>query len=918
MKYFISLAVLGVLFVSEASAQRVFGKLTDAAEQTPLSGATVLLLSSDTSVIPYQTVSSDKGEFEFKNIPEGKYLLSVSSIGHENFKKMLTLGSASINLGVVSVSRNIETLENVIVKAVSPPVVQKGDTTIYSASQFKVNQDASTEDLIKKMPGIQVDSKGKVTAQGEDVKKVTVDGKDFFGDDATATLRNLPAEIVDKIQVYDRQSEQSKFTGMDDGNDVKSINIVTQKDKRNGQFGKVYAGYGTDNHYKAGGMINFFNNDRRISVLGMSNNVNQRGFSDEGDGGSGGNGISKSNALGINFNDQLNKKLEVAGSYFFNNGNRSNNRILNRQNFIGEDSTQYYDEIRTSQSKSNNHKVNLRLDYKIDSNNSILLKSGMSFNTGNSVNGVDGINSWDPQSTISKTKYTNLGNSSGNSLSNDLLFRHRFAKKGRTISLGINTSFNTSDNTTHHDAADVFFKGSAIYDTTRRKSDRDSHTDRYGFSLAYTEPIAEKTQLEINYRPSFQKSVADYRTLNFDNATSKYSDMDTSLSNKYNNQYNRQNIGLRIRRGDRKNMISAGISYQYSELKGTQVFPYPSDVNYTFSNILGSLYGRIQFSKRSNLRIYYRGSADAPSIGQLQDVINTNNSFFYSTGNPDLKESYSHSLGFRFRTAEPKGGKSFFAGIRFNTSNNFVTNATYTATQDSILAKGVVLRRGSQLSKPINLDNSVSANSFLNYGMPLKFIKSNLNLNGGFGYSKRPGLLNDVKNISEGLNYNFGISLSSNISEFVDFDINYHANVNRVNNTLRPTLNNNYFSQHAGLSLKLYTKKGLFLTNNVSNESFSGLSAGYNQNYWLWNVSAGQKFLKGQHGELKLSVFDLLKQNQSISRSVTESHVQDVQSQVLQQYFMLSFTYKLRNFGNVKARNSFRSFDEGGHRRYSR
>lgn len=916
MRHFILLTIVSFSFMAQASAQRVFGSLKDATEQEPLAGATVELLSSDTSVAPFKTVSNDKGIFDFKNIPTGKYLLTVSSVGHDHFEKLLTVGSVSMNLGIVSVSRNIETLENVIIQAAPPPVVQKGDTTIYSASQFKVNPDATTEDLIKKMPGIVVDSKGNVTAQGEAVQKVTVDGKDFFGNDATATLRNLPAEIVDKIQVYDRQTDQSKFTGMDDGNDIKSINIVTQKDKRNGRFGNLFAGYGTDDHYKAGGMVNFFNNDRRISILGMSNNVNQRGFSD--DGGSGGSGISKSNALGINFSDQLSKKLEVEGSYFFNNGNWSNNQIQNRQNFLEGDSTQFYDETRSSESKNTRHRVNLKLEYKIDSNNSIQLKSNMNFNDGNSVNGVAGANSTDLKNLISKTQYTNLGNSNSNSLGNELLLRHRFAKKGRTVSLGINSNLNHSENVTHHDAEDVFFKGGAMFDTTRQKTNQESHTNSYGFSFAYTEPITQKMQMEINYRPSFQKSVADYRTLNFDNGTSEYSKMDTALSNKYNNQYNRQNVGLRIRRGDRKNMISAGINYQYSKLAGAQDFPYQSDISHTYSDILGSVYSRLQLSKQTNLRIYYRGSADAPSIGQLQDVINTNNSFFYSTGNPDLKEQYSHSLGFRFRTAQPKGGKSFFAGLRYNANNNYVTNATYIASEDSVLAGGVVLRKGSQLSKPINLDNSVSANSFMNFGMPLKFIKSNLSLNGGFGYSNRPGLLNGVKNISKGLNYNFGISLSSNISEFVDFDINYGANVNRVKNTLRPTLNNNYFSQHAGISLKLFTKKGLFFTNDVSNESTSGLSQGFNQSYWLWNMAAGQKFLKGNRGELKLSVFDLLKQNQSISRNVTESYVQDLQSQVLQRYFMLTFTYKLRSFGNAKSQRQTLDFggDRGGYRRH--
>lgn len=376
-----------------------------------------------------------------------------------------------------------------------------------------------------------------------------------------------------------------------------------------------------------------------------------------------------------------------------------------------------------------------------------------------------------------------------------------------------------------------------------------------------------------------------------------------------------QEAGIRFRYSKDKNWVSAGISYEYSELSSHQIFPDKTDFRYSYGNFVGSLYSRFNFSKQSNLRVFYRASVDEPSVNQLQNVINTTNPLFYSTGNPNLRQEYSHRLSARYRFSKPKNGQSFYASLRLNGSSNYISNATYTALSDSVIADGIVLHKGSQISKPVNLDGYFSARSYLSYGMPLKFIKSNFNVDGGLGYTRQPGLLNGVKNVSNALNYNIGASLSSNISEYVDFNLHYSINFNEVNNTLRQSMDNDYVSQRAGLRMNLLTKFGLFFSNDISFEANKGLAAGYNEDYWLWNMAVGQKFLKNKRGELKLSVFDLLGQNRSISRDVTESYIQDIKSEVLQQYFMLTFTYKLRNFGDNTDEEEMRhQFRRGFHR----
>src|SRR5690242_30092 len=930
---YLSIIIFSSLVSLNSAAQSVSGSVQDAATNMAVSNATVKLQVADSSQDPMLTVSDATGHFNFEDVANGAYKLTVTSIGYAPQNKVLTVLGQDVNLQI-NISKTEETLSTVVINN-KPPVRQNGDTLDYSASQYKVNPDATSEDLIKKVPGVTVDKSGTVTAQGETVKKVTVDGRDFFGDDATATLRNLPAEVVDKIQVFDKLSDQAQLTGFDDGNTQKSINIVTKKDMRNGNFGRVYGGYGTDDHYSGGGNVSFFNNDRRISLIGLFNNVNQQNFSSEDligatsggrggggrrGGGGGGNfrggssnfmvgpqsGIAKTNDFGVNYSDAWGKKIDVTGSYYFNNSNTTNNQIINQQNFLTKDSSQYYDENTLSNTKNYNNRVNFRLTYRIDSSNTIIATSNLNFQNNNSVNNVLGVIFPDEakQNAISRTENDLNSKTNGNSLSNMLLYRHAFAKRGRSISLGIFQSSNNRNGQDFLDAYDSYYKPIQRVDTVKQLSDQKSLTNQYRFSLEYTEPLAPKTQMQINYSPSFQTSNADQETSDFDDGTGKYSILDTSLSNKFNNTYNTQNAGITFRHGDRNNMIAAGVSYQYSELKSNQVFPQTSKIDNTYSNFLANMFSRFKLSPRSTLRVIYRGSVSPPTVTQLQNVINNTNQFFYTTGNPDLQQQYTNNLITRYTYTNTAKGQSFFANIFLQNINNYVSNATYTAAHDSALSKSVILYKGSQLSKPVNMNGYVNARSFFTFGTPIKFAKLNLNMNAGLSYARQPGMVNNVENISNAYNYNLGAVLSSNISEYIDFNLSYSANINTVKNSIQPALNNNYFTQSAGINANFLTKKGFFFQNDLSNESYKGLTDGFNQNYWLWNIAIGQKFLKKQAGELKLSVFDLLKQNKSITRDVTESYVQDQINQVLQQYFMLTFTYKLKNFGKGASTNN--------------
>lgn len=926
--YFLSL--VAVLFLSTLGySQKITGVIKDASDKVPLGNVTVSLLKSDSTTVVASRVSASDGSFVISDIRQGTYFLQVSSIGFGTYVKKFVLDKSDYNFGSINITKSAETLSAVVIT--TPPVVMKGDTAQFSASQYKVNPDATAEDLIKKMPGITVDKTGTVTAQGQTVQKVTVDGRDFFGNDASATLKNLPSEVIDKIQVFDKLSDQAQLTGFDDGNTTKSINIVTKANMRQGNFGRIYAGAGTEKTYAAGGNISFFNNARRITLIGLANNVNQQNFSSEdligasgggrggfrgggGFGGGGGmfvgqqSGIAKTNSFGINYSDAWGKKIDVTASYFFNNSTVNNNQVVNRQNLL-KDSSTYLDQNTLSNTENYNHRFNFRMDYKMDSVNRLLITANGGFQINNSINNIMATNSASDHFTpISKTGNNQTSDLTGNNINTNILFSHAFPKKGRSISIDFGAALNNNNGHSFNEALNSYYKSIMITDTIDQSTINPSNSNRYSVNLAYTEPLAKKTQLQINYNPATQKSHADQETYDFDHSVSKYNILDTSLSNKFDNTYNTQNAGLTIRHGDRNNMIAAGIGYQYSDLESNQMFPMQANVRYTFSNFLANAWGNFKTGQNSSIRIMYRSSVRAPSVSQLQNVINTSNQLFYSTGNPDLKQQYQNTGMIRYSNVNKSTGQSFFANIFVNQINDYITNATFTAFQDSVLTKDIILHRGSQLSKPINLNGYISARSFFNYSIPAKFIKTNINLNGGFSYARQPGMVNNVLNISNNYTYNMGVTFASNISEYVDFNLSYNASLNDVNNTVIPNQNSNYVNQSADFDMNLLTKKGTFFQNTVSFQTNSGLSAGFNQSYWLWNMAIGQKFLKGQRGELKLSVFDLLKQNQNISRSVTETYIQDTRNQVLQQYFMLTFTYKLKNFGKGKAQ------EEGEHR----
>lgn len=879
-----------------------------------------LRLNDQSGTMVAGVVTDVEGNFIFSDVRPGSYMLKIQYSGYKEEDKAITIDNQNIVLGIIKMSIAQTQLAEVKIKANALAVEQNGDTTAFNAAAYKVNPDATAEDLVRKMPGMDLSS-GSPKAQGETVTKVLVDNKPFFGSDASTALQNLPADIIDKVQVYDEKSDQAQFTGFDDGNTTKTINIVTKPDKRQGAFGKLFAGYGDQDKYSAGGNVNYFNGNRRVSLIGMSNNVNIQNFSPQdligvssGSGSRGGghggrradaasnfltdpqSGIARTNAIGLNYSDKWGKKIDVTGSYFFNDSRNVSDQEINRLYVLPEQSGQTYHEQDNTISHNYNHRFNLRMNYTIDSNNSVLFVPNLSFQKNNSQsdmlgqtfdnNGLDMLNS-------TANSYDNDQNAYN--LSSFLLYRHKFQKKGRTLSLFANGSISRNKGNSILMANNTF-ADTSLNNVLRQSADNLVNNKSINANLNYTEPISKQSYLQFRYGIGYQTGASSKYTHNYSPLTGAYTDLDTALTNVFNTDYLTNSLGLAYRLSMGKLNAAFGVNAQNAQLQSDGQLPATNHIDRTYNNLLPYAFLRYRFNKTNDLNLFYRTNTDAPSVSQLQDVVNNENPLQLSAGNPLLQQDYQHNLRLRFRSADVAKSISVFGMLSGNYIQHYIGNNTFVAPVDTVLPNGFSLAQGGRYTKPENLPSYWNFNAFSGIGMPVNMLRSNLNINVQAGYERTPGVVNGSMNYANNTNFGLGLTLSSNISQKIDFTLSSNGTANFVKNTVNTTSDNNFYNQMTRLSVNYIFWKGIVLNSDITNQFYTGLSEGYNQSYYLWNVSIAKKLFKNQQGELKFSVYDLLGQNQSIQRTVSEIYSEDVRSNVLQRYFMLTFTYTLKAF----------------------
>lgn len=898
-----SLLLLGFLLCSFQAVSQTYsisGIVQSAEDGTTFPAATVMLLHPKDSTTVTGSVTDFEGVFEITGVKPGDYILKVQYIGYQSFSQPVAIKQQDLKMGPLSLEEEATWLGEITIATRRATGEQKGDTTQFNAAAFKTMKDASAQSLVEKLPGV-MSQDGALQAQGENVTQILVDGKPFFGGDVKAALQNLPAEVIESIQIYDQKSDKAEMSGFDDGERQKTINIITKPNRRSGQFGRMSAGYGSRDRYMLGASVNFFNEDQRVTVTGLSNNINALDYS--GDANSQGetrtqDGIINTNIIGINFSDDWGDKVEITGSYLFSQRENEGNSIRIRDYVLPSNEGQVYRENSNNIQRNQDHRFNMRFEYNPDENNRLIFRPYASMKNDKDESYFFGRTTVDNE-PLNQTENNRQADNDDYDIGGSLFFSHRFPKKGRSITVGGNSGYHANQDEANRLAENNF------YGETDRQEFLNQYTtrDRTGFSwetnASYTEPIGKRGQLELEYEIGNNLNDSDkitYDVLEEQDPTEVRLVADTALSNTFKSDYLSQELELGYQYRVEKFRLQVEAEYRHADLVNDQVFPQPFYIERTFSNFAPTVRMDFQFSKTQRLDLDYDTRNNAPNIGQLQDVIDVSNPLRLSTGNPDLDQAFTNRIRARYRSRNNETDQSFFVYVSSSITDNYIANSSFIAEEATVLDEGIVLEEGSQLSRPVNLDGFWDLRSYVNYGQPLDFIKSNGNVFGSVNFSHRPGMINDQVNFVNNTNFRVGFSISSNISENIDFNFSTRSSYNVVENSLQPTLDNNYFYQSTRLSYDWIVWKDIVYRMDVDHRFNSGLSEDLDNSFVLMNMSIGTKILKNDRGEVSLNVYDLFQQNNNIRRNVTELYVEDMQSNVLQRYFMLTFHYNLRHF----------------------
>jgi Outer membrane protein beta-barrel family/Carboxypeptidase regulatory-like domain len=895
------------------SGGSVRGQVTDSTGKQNLAQASVTILSSTDSSIRHFAVTDNEGFFQIRNLSAGNYRLVVSFEGFEPIKKRfsITASSTTVDFGNLNMQRKSEELAEVVVER--PPISVKKDTVEYSAELFTTKPNAVAEDLLKKLPGVQVDKSGNITAQGETVTRVMVNGKRFFNDDPKLATRNLPPDIIDKIQVFDDLSDQSKFTGFDDGNRVKTINIITKKNAQHGYFGRLIAGVGTDQDYDFSANMHRFDGNQQISLLGEGNDINKQNFTIQDilgtsggrRGGGGGNtgstnqfspGVTTVWAGGANYRDSWGPKVDAYGSYFYNSQHVETDQQSLTRNILTPDSTIFNDQIQSNIQRTQNNRIYFNLEDRFDSSNSLIFRPNITFQT-TSPNSV---------STTSTTQSdgapiinsSNLGygtNSGFNVNGSNLQFRHKFAKKYRTISLDLNmgANYNNGDGYTYN--INNFYTPSVPVnksDTINQYYNDSLHSISFSPTLSYTEPVGKNQIIELKYNYAYNWNRSINNTYAYSEAEKAYSYFDSLYSNsyKFTSTANQFTVSWRIQ--DAKYNLSVGSGIQYTDLNSLNTTKNVT-VAQNYLNFTPTVNFQYQFTPTQHFRLNYSGRTGTPSVAQLQPVVTTSDSVNFQVGNPSLKPQFTHSLRMLYASFDPSTQRAIFATLNASAIINDIQNAII--TQPS----------GQRISTYVNLGGTFNVAGYFNYGFALKKPKSNLNFITNISYSQSQNLIGDSAQAAQNAlahDYSRNTAIAETISWTTNlkknFDMNFSAasTYNIVRNSLQPKENLNYFTEVLSTEFTAYTNSGWLVAANFD-YNYSGTQApGYTASAPIVSPSIAKLLFKKKNGEVRLSVFDLLNKNAYVSQSSSTNQITYSKTNVLARYAMLTLTFNLGKF----------------------
>ena len=902
------LMLLMILFSPMAFAQQsgvnVTGSVVEQGSDTPIEQATVRLLNVKDSAMVRGVVSARNGSFTLKNVKKGSYLLHITFIGYDPLYQPLQITGKKnpVNVGKLELSDGAIELGEAVVIGKAPEVTVRNDTVEYNADSYKVTEGSVLEDLLKKMPGVEVDSEGKITVNGKEVKKVMVDGKEFFSDDPKVASKNLPAKMIDKLQVLDKKSDMAQMTGFDDGEEETVINLTVKPGMKQGWFGNAYGGYGSKDRYEGNAMVNRFVNNDQITFMGGTNNTNNMGFSDlastmfSGMGGGGGrrggfgagSGITSSGNAGLNFSKEFKPdKLTLGGNTRYSHSDNDARSKSDRQNILPGDSSYYDNSEAMSRTKSDNFGVDFRLEWKPDTMTQLIFRPSFSLSHSMNDNFSDATTLDNERDTVNTNKSSNYSESNGYNLNASIDFSRKLNNKGRVFSATLSggNSDSYSDGMNRSDIV-YFNQTDALKNSI---IDQRSRYDNKGFNyrayVSWVEPIGHNNFIQATYSISQRKQEALKNVYNQD-ADGIYNVLDSAYNQSYRNNFisQRASLSFKSQRAKFNYTIGLNLDPSYSSSENFVGDTTLSKITRKVVNLSPMAQFNYMFDKRTNLRIMYNGRTSQPSMTQLQPVADISDPTNITIGNPDLNPRYTNNVFIRFQQFTPEKQRAFM--IMANGSYIINDIVSYTSYNQETGVKTTTYK---------NVNGNYSGNVRMMLNTPLKNKKFSINSMTMASFANSNGYINEEKNTNRNLilSERGGIDFRSS---YLDLGVNGNIRYNATSNSLQKENNQNTFNYGAGGYTTIYLPLNFKIESDVNWSTNSGYGDGFKQNEVLWNASASKSFLKNNQGTLRFKIYDILQQRSNISRSVTASYIQDSEYNTLGSYFMVHFIYRFSIF----------------------
>jgi len=911
------------------NGKAVKGTITDSAKKA-LSGATVSLFVLNAKRDTLRTTSNTKGEFIFNNVKGSDFKIQVTSVGYADFFKIYhyTDSVNDISVPVIQMSNLAKLLEEVIV-TVDKTVTIKEDTIEFKADSFKLRPDADVEALLKKIPGIQIDANGNITAYGKSVNKIRVNGKDFFSGDIKTATKELPANIVDLVQVIDDYGDQAAFTGVKDGDPEKIINLQIKKDKNRGYFGRGQAGYGTDQRYTVNGSANLFNNDQQISVLANLNNTNTSTFSlpsrpgsggsgsmggmpdngtmntvstviNNGDGGflqngqASNDGISRTNSMGINYRDDLGKKLSVYGSYTFTDKQTLTLSNTQQTNLFTTGSVLNYQNSNKT-ANSSNHRLFFNAEWKIDSFNQLKISPTFSYSKSNSTTGSDFLFNRNSTEKLNEGTSNYINNTEQPNVSGTILYNHRFRRAGRLFSANFTSGYNATDQTDDQVNNSISYTqggGSGTANNQHQYITQYNTNPTRSIRLSYIEPLTKKKSIELNYTNSYSFTGNDKKTFLIGNGTTTQLD---SLSNIYDNTFTYNRFGVNYRFNDKKYNYSIGLAAQTSDMKGESIIT-KSNFKQTTFNWFPLARFSYNFSRTRSFSVNYQGNVSAPSYSQLQPVYDYSNPQYPVIGNPDLKPEFKNSFSARYNNFDFMSGKVLFTNISYSFSKDKVVS-------NSIDKSGNAGSTAIQETQYQNANGYYTASGFYAFSKPFRNRKYTLSLNGNLSYTNDISFISSRENTGKNFVGTQGLNFDVRLSDWLEVGTGGNFTYNQTKNSLTPQANTEVRTYTISSNGKIYFPAKIVLSYDLNKTFNSGY--GVSANPFIINGYLERQFSKNNKYSIRLQAFDLLNQNTSISRTVNANSITDTRTNKLGQYFMVSLNFRLQKFKGQQPKIQF-------------